>query len=71
MMSAALLLMRGREYEASSNDVLALASDSHCSAYGFEFVTVSRELNVPLVTVDRQLLRRFPSVVVSLDAFVE
>ncbi len=71
MMSAALLLMRGREYEVSSYDVLALASESRCSAYDCEFVAVAKELAVPFVTADRQLLRSFPSVAVSLDAFVE
>lgn len=70
MMTAAMDLLRGREYEASSYEVLRLASESHCSAHDCEFVAVAEELKIPLITVDKQVLRKFPAVAVSLDEFV-
>jgi predicted nucleic acid-binding protein len=69
IMSGALELMGGREYEVSSYEVLRLASESTCSAYDSEFVATANDLKVPLITVDRQLLKAFPAVSVSLAAF--
>jgi len=68
-MSGALELLRGREYEPSSDEVLWLASESKCSTYDCEFVAVANDLKVPLVTVDKQLLIGFPAVAVSLKMF--
>jgi predicted nucleic acid-binding protein len=70
MMAAAMDLLQGREYEASSYEVLRLASESHCSAYDCEFVAVAHELKIPLITVDKKVLRKFPSVAVSLQEFI-
>ncbi len=70
IMGKALLLMNGREYELPSPGVLAIASESGCSAYDCEFVALARELNVPLVTLDGRLLQSFPNDTVSLDRFV-
>lgn len=69
IMSGALGLLEGREYEVSSDEVLRLASVSKCSAYDCEFIVVASDLRTPLLTVDKQLLREFPSVAVSLDEF--
>ncbi len=69
IMNGALELLRGREYEVSSYEVLRLASESKCSAYDCEFIAAANDLKVPLVTVDRQLLREFPTVAVSLNSF--
>jgi predicted nucleic acid-binding protein len=64
------LLMQGGEYSVGSLDVLRLAAGSRSSAYDCEFVALARELNVPLVTTDRQLLSDFPDVAKSLEEFV-
>ena len=64
------LLMEGGEYTVSSLDVLNLAAQSRCSAYDCEFIALARELNIPLVTTDRQILSDFPETAVRLDAFV-
>ena len=69
IMDAALKLLRGREYEVSSYEVLRLASESKCSAYDCEFIAVANDLKAPLITADKELLREFPTVAVSLDAF--
>ncbi len=68
-MEEAARLMQGREFAVVSFQVLNLVAASTCSAYDCEFVALAKELEVPLVTVDRQVLSQFPSVAVSLDAF--
>ena len=61
--------MRGREYAVVSHHVLDLATRSGCSAYDCEFVALAEDLNIKLVTNDRQVLRAFPGSAVSLRAF--
>ena len=51
--------------EVDSDLVLELVSASRCSAYDCEFVALALELEVPLVTADRQLLQSFPRIAVS------
>ncbi len=70
VMEEASRLMRGREYETVSHQILALASTSACSAYDCEFVALAKDLDIPLVTVDRQVLSEFPDVAVSLAEFI-
>jgi predicted nucleic acid-binding protein len=70
IMEEALHLMQGREYETASHQVLSLAAASTCSAYDCEFVALAKDLNVPLITVDKQVLSQFPDVAVPLAAFV-
>lgn len=71
IMSNALKLLKGREYDVPSVEVLKLASISKCSAYDCEFIAIANDLNAPLVTVDKQLLREFSSVAMSLKSFVK
>ncbi len=71
IMEGALELLRGREYEVSSYDVLRIASESNCSAYDCEFIATANDLKVPLVTSDKQLLQEFPALAVSLSKFCE
>ena len=71
IMNSALELLRGREYEVSSYEVLSLAWESECSAYDCEFIAVANELNVSLLTSDKQLLQKFPAVAISLSDFCE
>ncbi len=69
IMEEATALMRGGEYEVASHQVLALVKESACSAYDCEFIALARDLGVPLVTVDRQILRKFPNDALSLDDY--
>jgi predicted nucleic acid-binding protein len=71
IMGEATALMRGQEYEVTSNQVLNLVAISTCSVYDCEFVALARDLNVSLVSVDRQILRNFPDTAISLESFVE
>ncbi len=63
------LLMSGREFAVTSSEVLALASDSGCSAYDCEFVALARQLGVPLVTSEQTILEAFAPTAVSLKTF--
>jgi len=70
IMQEAMLLMQEREYEIVSAQVLELVAASGCSAYDCEFVALAKDLGIPLVTVDKKVLREFPQVAVSLDDFL-
>ena len=70
VMDEATRLMEGREYDIASMDVLELVKESSCSAYDCEFMALARELDILLVTVDKQILRDFPKDAISLDEFV-
>ncbi len=63
--------MMGREYTVVSNKVLQLAGQSGCSAYDCEFVSLAMDLEVSLVTSDRQILRAFPRVALSPEKFIK
>jgi predicted nucleic acid-binding protein len=51
--------------------VLSLALGSGCSAYDCEFVWLARDLRVPLLTADRQVLGAFPETAISGAAFLD
>jgi predicted nucleic acid-binding protein len=70
IMEEALTLMQDREYEVTSHQVLSLATTSTCSAYGCEFVTLARDLGIPLVTIDKQIIEQFPDIALPLDRFI-
>ena len=64
-------IIGGREYRVSSERVFELAAQSKCTAYDCEYVALAEELGVPLVTADKQLLKAFPKIAVSLAEFVK
>ena len=61
----------GREFLVSSRAVMRLVANSRCSAYDCEFVALGEEHRVPLVTVDRQIVRYFPRIAIALEKFTE
>ena len=70
IMEESLRLMTGQEYDVASARVLGLAAGSTCSAYDCEFVVLAQDLNVPLVTADKQILAEFPGVAIAVDKYV-
>ncbi|WP_420641638.1 type II toxin-antitoxin system VapC family toxin [Candidatus Leptofilum sp.] len=67
---AAEKMMIGNELHLLPNDIFPFAASSSCSAYDCEFVALAKELGVPLVTADKQILREFPETAVSPQQFV-
>ena len=63
--------MAGREYGVVTDHVLQLASQSGCSAYDCEFVALAQDAALRLVTADRQILKAFPSIAISIDQFIQ
>ena len=59
-------LLAGAEFELDSSAVLELVRDSDCSAYDCEFIALAIKLNTKLVTVDKKLLREFPTRAIGL-----
>jgi predicted nucleic acid-binding protein len=70
-MHSAEEIIGGREYRVSSEKVLELAAKSKCTAYDCEYVALALELGVPLVTADKQVLKAFPKIAVSLEIFAK
>jgi predicted nucleic acid-binding protein len=69
LMREAETLFRGAEYSVESGQVLKLVAESSCSAYDCEFVALARQLGVPLLTADAEILKEFPQTATSLEAF--
>ena len=77
-LEAALVALRsaeevigGREYRISSEQVLELALRSKCTAYDCEYVALAQDLDEPLVTANKQILKAFPKIAVSLEQFAK
>lgn len=62
-------LVAGREHAVRTDDVLALAEKSGCSAYDCEFAALAASLGVHLVTEDRGMLAAFPHLAVTPATF--
>jgi len=70
IMADAEITMLFNEYDLASGDVLELAAETGCSAYDAEFVVLAKDLGVPLVTTDKDLLAKFPDVAVTPERFL-
>lgn len=60
-------LLAGGEYEIDSVEVLGWVRDSDCSAYDCEFIALAARLGTRVATMDRRLLRAFPTLAFGLD----
>lgn len=70
IMADAESMMSFNEYDIASDDVLELAAETGCSAYDAEFVVLAKDLGVPLVTTDKELLEKFSETAVTPEAFL-
>lgn len=70
IMDEAEFLMSEGEYAVVSAGVLSLAAATSCTAYDAEFVVLARELGVPFVTLDKQILDIFPDTAVAPERFI-
>lgn len=65
------LTLENRQVVPSDDEILNLIESSNCTAYDCEFVALARQLNVYLVTADKQLLKEFQDCAISLEEFVK
>ena len=70
IMEGAKSFLKKREFEVSSYQVLELVNQSNCSSYDCEFVALAQDLDIPLITADKKILREFPKIALSMDAFL-
>lgn len=71
LMEDALLTMQNRELVPSNALILTLAANSSLSAYDCEFVALAKELSCRLVTVDKQIVKTFPEIAISLEEAIK
>ena len=64
-------LFQNKEYEVNSMQVLKLAQESSCSTYDCEFVNLAQDLNIPLVTMDKKVLKSFINTATSIPEYIE
>lgn len=69
-MQEAEQLMEAHAYEVNSTQVLRLVSNSSCSSYDGEFVALAEDLDVKLVTFDRQICSEFSAIAIQPQQFV-
>ena len=62
--------LEGHEHLMSSDAVIKVIDATRLSAYDAEFVALSKELSVPLVTEDRAVLKAFPAAALSMQGFL-
>lgn len=67
LMEDALITMQNRDLAPANNLILTLAVNSSLSAYDCEFVALAQELTCKLVTVDKQITKKFPDIAISLE----
>ena len=70
-LSGAESQLAGHEYLIPSALVVEKVAVSICSAYECEYVALAADLGTTLVTSDKQILRAFPTLSVSLRTFAE
>lgn len=70
MQSQAEQQLADNEYTVKSMDVIALASDSGCSAYDCEFISLAKSLNIKLITGDKKLIQGFPEVAMTAGDYL-
>jgi predicted nucleic acid-binding protein len=63
--------LAGAEHLPGSDAVLNVVERSRLSAYDAEFVALADGLGVPLVTEDKAIVRAFPALAMTMEAFLE
>jgi predicted nucleic acid-binding protein len=65
----AITLLGGKEEQPAMEQALLLAAEHQISAYDAQYVTLALTHNLPLISEDRALQRKFPQVVRSLQEY--
>lgn len=64
-------MMSGNLVESDPNLVLNLSLDHQITAYDAQYVQIAAARNLPLVTEDLELLRKFPRIAISMADFLK
>ena len=59
------------ECEPSASKVIDLVAQYGITAYDGQFVAVALEVGIPCLTEDRELQKKFPGIVISMDEFLK
>jgi predicted nucleic acid-binding protein len=70
MQSQAEQQLAENEYSVNSTDVLTLASESGCSAYDCEFISLAKSLHLKLITSDKKLIQMFPKIAMTVGDYL-
>jgi predicted nucleic acid-binding protein len=70
IMDEAHRLMMDHERFVSSNLVLELVGASRCTSYDCEYIALAKEMNLTLVTFDKQVVGQFPQIAVFPQDFI-
>ena len=62
--------MNENQFEVDMRKVLSFVHQSSCSSYDCEFVSLADELGVPLITNDGRILKNFPDIAISPEAYI-
>jgi predicted nucleic acid-binding protein len=60
IMEKAELQMKDQQFQVNSVQVLQHVSQTTCSSYDCEFVSLAKDFDLELITTDKQLLHEFP-----------
>lgn len=71
IMIDAMLTLENHQVTPSTEKIFELISKSDCTAYDCEFLALAQQLDILLVTADKQLLKRFPNSTMSLEEFTK
>lgn len=63
-------LVAERAYAVAIAEALRLGADSGCTTYDCQYVALARQLEVPLVTHDQEVLSAFPDIAMHPDDFL-
>lgn len=70
MQSQAEQQLAENEYSVNSTDVLSLTSESGCSAYDCEFISLAKSLHLKLITSDKKLIQMFPEIAMTVGDYL-
>ena len=70
VMQNALQILESRQIFPSEYVIFDLIEVGNFTAYDCEFVALAKQLDIYLVTVDKQVLKEFPDSAISLKEFV-
>ena len=71
ILESAIQTLENRQVIPSNDKILELVKNSNCTAYDCEFIALAKQLNIKLVTADKQLLQQFPDYATSMEEFTE